>query len=224
MSAKEAMSDTRSDEALVKDYLAGDKPAFGELVRRYQGRLLGEALTLDLANREAHWAVQKTFWSAWHKLRYIPQPQKFRDWLYQLLKEKCRDQLARRRKPKPRTAILSSDYIEQQIAPTGKVPLPDDIREKHPRSGYLKRRLLVLPDVVREQCLALLDGPDRLLHDLRERLRPYEEIVQHPVFKADKVSVAALMKRYSRILDKLREWLLDNHYIDYWGGYNETAD
>jgi len=98
----------------------------------------------------------------------------------------------------------------------GQVTLPQAIQEKRPKTARLKRQLPELTQVVKEQCLALLDGKDRLLYDLREQRRAYEEIVAHPVFKQDKSSVEALMKRYSRILDKLRKWLLDNHYIDYW--------
>src|SRR5262245_6900004 len=70
-----------SDSDLVLAARLGDREAFAELVRRYQGlvRSLGYALTGSLNQSDE--IGQETFLVAWRRLSALRKPDRFRAWV-----------------------------------------------------------------------------------------------------------------------------------------------
>ena len=87
-----------ADEAVVRHCLAGDRDAFGILVQRYQGRIVGHVHRM-LGDRELALDVtQEAFIKAWqHLARYDPQ-WRFSTWLYTIAGNVAIDHIRRRRR------------------------------------------------------------------------------------------------------------------------------
>ena len=73
-----------TDEQLVEQSLAGCKLAFGELVERYQERLLRYLLTRSGNRADAEDAVQDTFISAYRYLYSYNPRWRFSTWIYRI--------------------------------------------------------------------------------------------------------------------------------------------
>jgi RNA polymerase sigma-70 factor (ECF subfamily) len=72
------------DAQLIDQALAGDKAAFGQLVRRYQGRLFNTLLHVVGRREEAEDVVQEAFVQAFVKLDTFKRKSAFYTWLYRI--------------------------------------------------------------------------------------------------------------------------------------------
>ncbi len=101
-----------SDQELVRRAVAGDESAFEELVLRYHGRArrlaYGFVRDFDLADDVA----QDAFLRAYRKLSGLADGTAFRSWLFQIVANRCRDEL-RRRKTRGESASLD-DIAEME--------------------------------------------------------------------------------------------------------------
>ena len=84
------------DDALVARALAGDDPAFGELMRRHASDLVRFARRYTGDADAAGDVVQESFVSAWKALRLYDGRRPFGVWLRAIALNKCRDQARRR--------------------------------------------------------------------------------------------------------------------------------
>lgn len=73
-----------SDEQLVDATLAGTDGAFGELVERYQDRLLRYLVTRSTSRADAEDAVQDTFINAYRYLASFDPRWRFSTWIYRI--------------------------------------------------------------------------------------------------------------------------------------------
>lgn len=73
-----------TDEQLVAASLQGSDGAFGELVERYQGRLLRFLLTRANSRADAEDAIQDTFINAYRYLGSYDPRWRFSTWLYRI--------------------------------------------------------------------------------------------------------------------------------------------
>lgn len=73
-----------SDETLVSRALAGSDAAFGELVERYQGRLLRYLVARASSREDAEDALQEAFVNAYRYLDSYDQRWRFSTWLYRI--------------------------------------------------------------------------------------------------------------------------------------------
>lgn len=87
-----------SDSAVVRRVLAGDTEAFAALVTAHHGRCLRLALHLLGTREDAEDAVQETFLRAYRHLARYEERERFAAWLFRILVNQCRTQLARRRR------------------------------------------------------------------------------------------------------------------------------
>src|SRR5450432_3791809 len=80
------------DQALVAASRSGDRDAFGQIVRRYQGMIAGliYASIGDLHRSED--LAQETFISAWKSLSGLREPAKLPAWLCQIARHRILDQ------------------------------------------------------------------------------------------------------------------------------------
>jgi RNA polymerase sigma-70 factor (ECF subfamily) len=86
-----------TDDELVTGVLEGDRERFGELVERYQGRLVNYLFRLLRNLEEAHELAQEVFLKVYQVLdRYDPQ-YKFSTWLFRVAQNAAIDQIRRRR-------------------------------------------------------------------------------------------------------------------------------
>lgn len=86
-----------TDEQLVAQVLAGDKERFGDLVERYQGRLVNYLYRLLRNLDEAHELAQEVFFKVYQALdRYDPRF-KFSTWIFRVAQNAAIDQIRKRR-------------------------------------------------------------------------------------------------------------------------------
>ena len=97
-----------ADRGLVEAAAAGDRDAFDELVRRYQGAIVGLARSLTGGSADAEDIAQEVFVRAWRSLRGFRGDSAFRTWLHQIALNVIRSQHGRltrlRRLIQPRAA------------------------------------------------------------------------------------------------------------------------
>jgi RNA polymerase sigma-70 factor (ECF subfamily) len=87
----------RPDEELVRSVLAGDRERFGELVERYQGRLVNYLYRLVRNLDEAHDLAQEVFVRVYQALdRFDPQ-YRFSTWLFRVAQNAAIDLIRKRR-------------------------------------------------------------------------------------------------------------------------------
>jgi len=86
-----------TDEELVRSVLAGDRERFGELVERYQGRLINYLYRLVRNLDEAHDLAQEVFVRVYQALdRFDPQ-YRFSTWLFRVAQNAAIDVIRKRR-------------------------------------------------------------------------------------------------------------------------------
>src|SRR6202035_5395126 len=86
-----------TDEELVAAVLSGDRDRFGDLIDRYQGRLVNYLFRLLRNADDAHDMAQEVFVKVYQVLdRYDPQ-YKFSTWLFRVAQNAAIDQIRRLR-------------------------------------------------------------------------------------------------------------------------------
>ncbi len=126
----------RHDDAeLVRQTLAGDGDAFGELVKRYQGLVCGLAYHLVGNRADAEDLAQDAFLSTYKNLNQLKDPSKFGAWLRQIAANFCRAFQQRHSYHARGVQLFDPTFSSpdaRRVAPiTASDPLPDEIAE-HP--------------------------------------------------------------------------------------------
>lgn len=106
----------RDDAQLIDLTLSGDSSAFGELVTRYQDRLLNAVVHVIGSHDEALDVVQDAFVQAYTKLGSFQRTSAFYTWLYRIAFNTA---ITHRRK---RRAVMSIDRVRED---TGGEPIDE---------------------------------------------------------------------------------------------------
>ncbi len=86
-----------TDEELVEAVLRGDRDRFGDLVERYQGRLVNYLFRLLRSVDDAHELTQEVFIKVYQALdRYDPR-YRFSTWIFRVAQNAAIDQIRKRR-------------------------------------------------------------------------------------------------------------------------------
>ena len=85
-----------NDEILVKQAMAGDKDAFGQLVQIYQGAVYGLCYHIVGNFADAQDLAQEAFVQAYQDLHQLREPAKFANWLNRVTRNVCGMWLRRR--------------------------------------------------------------------------------------------------------------------------------
>ena len=85
------------DRALVDRARLGDEDAFGDLVRKYQHRIVNFARALVAETADAEDVSQEAFLRAFRALRQFRGQSTFKTWLYQIVANTARTHAGRRR-------------------------------------------------------------------------------------------------------------------------------
>lgn len=136
-----------ADRGLVEAAAAGDRDAFDELVRRYQGAIVGLARSLTGGSVDAEDIAQEVFVRAWRSLRGFRAESTFRTWLHQIALNVIRShhgRLARLRR-----LIQTSTAEEEAGDPIERAPDRHDLEEHVLRRDAIDRALAELPEELR---------------------------------------------------------------------------
>jgi RNA polymerase sigma-70 factor, ECF subfamily len=154
-----AVTDASTDDQLMAALGAGDGASLAELVRRYQGPLVGYLAGIVNDVERARDLAQETFLRIYRHAAVYRETSRFTTWLFHIARNVARDELrARRRRPS-----LSGDelVIEGTAAPA------------QPLAERVERREVVV------RALSELSERDRMLILLRDvQGCSYEEIAE----------------------------------------------
>lgn len=175
--------DGRPDEALLHDFLAGDRGAFDVLVRRHEDRLFALALRMTGNRADALDATQDAFVAAFRRAASFRGDAAFGTWLYRIAVNATQDLLRKRRHEVVQDGE-ESDVVTADVA-GGRVD--DTVASR----VDLARALAQLPDEYREAVV---------MHDLGGV--PYEEIA-----RLTQAKMGTVKSRISRGRKRLAELL-----------------
>ena len=175
-------SDSPTDGQLDRRVLDGERDAFSHLVSRHQAELYRYALNLRIDHDSASDLVQDAFVTAYTRLGQCAEPERFRFWIFRILRNRCLDWLRDIR----RRSVGLDDVT---LVARGN---PDDSASGSELRDTIERALGTLSTELREAFL--------MKH---HEGRSYEEMAE----LAD-ASVSAMKMRVHRAREALREDLL----------------
>ncbi|HYW11694.1 MAG TPA: sigma-70 family RNA polymerase sigma factor [Longimicrobium sp.] len=126
------------DSGVVAAFLDGNKRAFGELVERYQNRLLNFIYRTTGDRERAEDLVQETFIRVYRHLHRFDQSKKFSTWIYTISSNLAKNEL-RNRSRNPlvlfQTLMKNRDADERPLEWEDNTYRPDDLfRKRHLKS------------------------------------------------------------------------------------------
>lgn len=158
------------DGEVVAAHLAGDSRAFGELVQRYQGRLINFVYRSTGDRERAEDLVQETFIRVFRHLHRFDQSKKFSTWIYTIASNLGKNELRNRsRNPLVLFQTIKKNWEADQrpLEWEDNTYRPDDLFRKR----HLKRMV--------EAAVAELPEHHRQVFVLREMEgKTYEEIAE----------------------------------------------
>jgi RNA polymerase sigma-70 factor, ECF subfamily len=126
------------DSGVVAAHLAGNRRAFGELVERYQNRLLNFIYRTTGDRERAEDLVQETFIRVYRHLHRFDQTKKFSTWIYTISSNLAKNEL-RNRSRNPlvlfQTLMKNRQADERPLEWEDNTYRPDDLfRKRHLKS------------------------------------------------------------------------------------------
>ena len=138
------------DRLLVAQANAGDRNAFGELVRRHQQKVFALAYGMLGSRSEAQDATQEVFVKALQKLKTFHGQSSFPTWIYRIAVNHCLD--ARRRWWRLRTVAMpdadsaQGAQLELSTAEAEQAPRPDAPVQERQTRDLVWRALMQLSE------------------------------------------------------------------------------
>jgi RNA polymerase sigma-70 factor (ECF subfamily) len=180
--------DDRPDGAVVSVILAGDVDAFAVLIRRYRDAYTRFAVRM-LGNRDdADDALQSAFVRAFRNLRKCRDPERFGQWLYQIVVNECRT-LSASRLRRDRRFVLDETQLDTVVE-----------ADRSSRDATVEEIQVALDGLEPEQREAFI-------------LKHVEELSYEEMSEITGAGVSALKMRVKRACERLRE-LLEGAYHD----------
>ena len=136
------------DQALVDDAVAGDRDAFGALVRRHQTRIVNYAMAIVRDPAEAEDVAQETFIRAYRSLARFRGDSSFKTWLYTIATNAARTGLERR----GRRSRVEDGSLDDDAGPLAAADVPAgdaDAETALVRREAIDRALATLPPDLR---------------------------------------------------------------------------
>ena len=189
-----ASSMTGIDEsALVAQAREGDTVAFGELVRRYEGKIFRLAQHVTQNREDAEDVLQETFMKAYEHLNQFKGDSKFYTWIVRIAVNQALMKLRRRKTDKSvsldETIDTGEDMVVREIAAWGEDPEQQFSREE--LGGVLDTAIQSLEPLYRSVFV----------------LRDIEELSTEETAEMLGLSVPAVKSRLLRARLQLREKL-----------------
>lgn len=175
-----------ADETIVARVLGGETEAFAILVRRYQGPLFRHAMAVVLDRDVAADLVQDAFVRGFRHLHTCREPARVGGWLFQTLRNRCRDHLKEARRRDVRL-----DTVDPPADPS---PAPDRALEHTELHRALRHALETLP-VEQREALLLRTVEDLSYEAMADRLGASVSALKMRVLRAREALAAALGRR-----------------------------
>jgi RNA polymerase sigma-70 factor (ECF subfamily) len=157
-----------TDSDVVQSFLDGNERAFGELVRRYDNRLVNFVYRTVGDRERAQDLVQETFVRVYRHLERFDQSKKFSTWIYTIASNLAKNELRNR----SRNPLVLFQTIKQHWDADHR-PLEWEDTQYKPDDLYRKRFLKEKVD----EAVAQLPEHHRMVFVLRElEGKTYEEI------------------------------------------------
>ena len=183
-----------SDEKLVSQTLAGDRDAFGLLVRKYQGMVYTYAFQKVRNEADSQDISQEVFLRAYRHLCQLRHPHRFRSWLYTIMANECNRWLTRVSKTHQREIALEDAADDAlQVEPAHTVPT----------AGWeidLEQAISALSDDNRVAVSMFYMG-DCSLNEISEFLGVSANTVKGKLYRARQQLGSAMSERYGRYLN-----------------------
>lgn len=169
-----------SDDILVARSLAGDAQAFMVLARRYRGPLSSLIRFRVGSPDDAQDVMQETLLAAWSGLPRLREPQRFRPWLLQVARNRCRDFLkSTHRRDEPTEGRLLEGLVNRAgravAADRACVAAAEEALGEIPGPPGEAARLFYLDGLTITQVASETHSPEgtvkRRLHDARAQIR-----------------------------------------------------
>jgi RNA polymerase sigma-70 factor, ECF subfamily len=165
-------SDLSGDDAgLVRQSLAGDTDAFGQLVTRYQKPMYTMALRMLGNAEDARDVTQEAFVKAFSQLGTFDPAYRFFSWLYRIEINECLNLIRSRRRLEP---------LEGRVAAGGS---PFDATLAHERRNQIEAAILQLPPDYRS-VVALRHFAEQTYAEIAEALDIPETTVKSRLYSA----------------------------------------
>ena len=172
------------EQDLIRDALAGETRAYGELVERFQDRLYNSMMQIVGNHDEAEDVVQDSFVPAYIKLDTFQGNSKFFTWLYRIA---FNNALSRRRRKRTDLSIEQSREI------TGSDP---EDQSEAPDAPLLREENVSLVHVALEQ----LTDEHRSILVLREM----DELAYEEIAEILSINIGTVRSRLSRARNQLK--------------------
>jgi RNA polymerase sigma-70 factor (ECF subfamily) len=137
-----------ADRGLVEAAAGGDRDAFDELVRRYQGVIVGLARSLTAGNVDAEDIAQEVFVRAWRSLPRFRGESTFRTWLHRIAINVVRSHHGRLARLRRLFQLPSSDR-SAEVDQIEAAPDRQDLEEHLLLRDAIDRALATLPEELR---------------------------------------------------------------------------
>jgi RNA polymerase sigma-70 factor (ECF subfamily) len=184
---------TIEESTLVEQARQGDALAFGELVRRYEGRIFRLAQHITQNREDAEDVLQETFLKAYEHLDQFQGHSKFYTWIVRIAVNQSLMKLRRRKSDRSvsldETIDTGEDNIVREIAAWG----------ENPEERFSREELGVLLD----SAIQGLEPPYRSVFVLRD----IEDLSTEETADALDLSIPAVKSRLLRARLQLREKL-----------------
>lgn len=181
----------RTDEELVRAVLDGDQDAFGELVERYQGRLVNYLYRLLRNTDEAHDVAQEVFLKVYQALDRFDPRYRFSTWLFRVGQNAAID-LIRKRRLKLVSLHRQDDGEEGR---DWELPSPD-------RGPYREVRNLERGEAIRQAIDGLPDEYRELIS-----LRHFGELSYDDIARLKEMPLGTVKNKLFRGRQMLKEQL-----------------
>jgi RNA polymerase sigma-70 factor (ECF subfamily) len=183
---QERTPEPTSESTLLKRCQAGDKEAFGLVVRQYAGRATGAALLLLGRHEDALDASQEAFVRAWRHIRRFDPARPFYPWYATILRNVCLSRLRRLRRT--RTQELVPDH------PGSGDSNPVLLAERNERHDRVWKAILALKPRQREIIV----------------LSHFQQMSYKEIAAAVDIPIGTVMSRLHAARQALREKLADD--------------
>jgi len=193
MSVSPGRSGVVEEGELVAQARTGDQSAFGELVRRYEGKIFRLALHITQNREDAEDVLQETFLKAYEHLDQFQGNSKFYTWIVRIAVNQA---LMKLRKRKTDNTVSMDENIE-----TGEDTIAREIAawEENPEERYSREEL----NGILNSAVDSLAPPYRAVFVLRD----IDELSTEETAEALDLSIPAVKSRLLRARLQLRDKL-----------------
>jgi RNA polymerase sigma-70 factor (ECF subfamily) len=177
-----------TDEQLVERALAGDREAFGEVVRRWERKIYALAYGILGSVEDARDASQETFIAAYRNLQGFRGEAKVSSWLHRIAVNQC---ISRQRRARVRAETGLEDEVESSgegLLSTRAGDSPARASESKQRAEAVRRAVASLPQELREVVL----------------MKEFEELTFQEIADALQVPLSTVKSRLYTALRQLR--------------------